>query len=151
MVPHSGRSSWFKCTQMKIIRKYNSFPNFDFICFPYYDKNQKQYLEILNKQKEKEMHLRMPIYDFDILLRSVQFSVKLQIAKIDKVPKNKALPLLYKTSWEFDFSYKLSLAKKLQLCLGSPHLISPEPCKCTGRKMGTLHMRHRVRLFREYP
>ena len=35
MVLRLGRYRWFKCTQMKIIRKYNLFPNIYFICFPY--------------------------------------------------------------------------------------------------------------------
>ena len=45
--------------------------------------------------------------DFDILLRSVQYSAKLQIAKIhNNVQKIKWY--LYKASWEFGFSYKLN-------------------------------------------
>ena len=35
MVWQSWRSSRIKLTQMKIIRKYNLIPIFDFICFPY--------------------------------------------------------------------------------------------------------------------
>ena len=32
---HSWRPSRFKCTQTKIVNKYNLVPKFDFICFPY--------------------------------------------------------------------------------------------------------------------
>ena len=72
-------------------------------------------------------------YDFDILLRSVHCSAKLQIAKIHKnTQKQKFYP--YKTSWEFEFSYKLYLAQNVQFCLSTPHMISPEPCKYTGWK-----------------
>ena len=63
---------------MKIIHRYNLFPNIDFICF---HTNKKQYLDILHKQKNKEMHLQMHNNDSDILLRSIHYSAKLQNAK----------------------------------------------------------------------
>ena len=67
---------------------------------------------------------------FDILLRSVHYSAKLQIAKIYKnVQKIKYY--LYKASWEFEFSHKPYLAQNGQIFLGTPHPISPEPCKYT--------------------
>ena len=51
--------------------------------------------------QKKKMHLLMHNNDFDILLRSVHYSAKLQIAKIHKkVQKIKCY--LYKASWEFD-------------------------------------------------
>ena len=43
--------------------------------------NKKQYLDTLHIQKKKEMHRRMHNNDFDILLRSVHLSPKLQIPK----------------------------------------------------------------------
>ena len=39
---------------------------------------------MLHKQKKNEMHFRMHNNDFDILLWSVRYSSKLQIAKIHK-------------------------------------------------------------------
>ena len=68
---------------MKIICKYNLIPIFDFICFPY-KFNKKQYLDTLHKQKKIIMHRRMHNSDFDIFLRSVHLSPKLQIPKIHK-------------------------------------------------------------------
>ena len=38
---------------------------------------------------------------------------------------------MYKASWEFEFWYKLYLAKYEQIFLGTPHLILPEPRKYT--------------------
>ena len=63
-------------------------------------------------------------YDFDILLISVRYSAKLQIANIHKMPPTIKC-YLYKVSWVLEFSYELFLAQNLQLCLGTPHLISP--------------------------
>ena len=54
---------------MKIIHKYDSFPYFDFICFPF--KNNKHYFDTFHIQMKKEMHLWMHNFDFDIPLRSV--------------------------------------------------------------------------------
>ena len=72
------------------------------------------------------MYIRIHNNDFDILLRSVHYSAKLQIAKIhENAPQIKCY--LYKASWEHEFSYKLYLAQNLQLCLGTPHPISPFP------------------------
>ena len=51
--------------------------------------NKKQYLDTLHKQR-KNMHIRMhynDYNDFDVLLRSVHYSAKLQIAKIHKMSK----------------------------------------------------------------
>ena len=45
------------------------------------------YLHTLNIQKNKEKHLRMHNNDFDIFLRSAQYSAKLQIAKTNKTLK----------------------------------------------------------------
>ena len=51
-----------------------------------------RYLDMLHKQKKKEMHLRMYNSGSDILLKSAHYSTKLQIAKINKNVKiNKAL------------------------------------------------------------
>ena len=48
--------------------------------------------------------------DFDILLRSVHLSPKLQIPQIHKnIQKIKCY--LYNTSWVFEFSYKLYLTQ----------------------------------------
>ena len=105
----------------KIIHKYKLFSNFDFICFLY--KSKAIYLDTLHKQKKKETRKIMTL----IYCSGVHYSAKLQIAKIIK---NK----LYRASWEFEFSYKLYLVKNVQLSRGTPHLISPEPCKNTGRK-----------------
>ena len=44
--------------------------------------SKKQYFDTLHKQMKKGMHLRMQNNDFDILLRSVHYSVKAQIVKI---------------------------------------------------------------------
>ena len=65
--------------------------------------NEKQHLDTLHKQKKKEMHLRMHNNDFDMLLRSVNYSAKLQI---EKIHKNIQIIKYYlnKTSWEFEFS-----------------------------------------------
>ena len=50
--------------------------------------NKKQYLDTFHKQKKKVMQIRMHNNDFDILLRSVHYSAKLRIAKIDKNAQN---------------------------------------------------------------
>ena len=42
------------------------------------------------------MHIRMRNNDFDILLRSIHYSAKLQIAKIHKNVKMYYLSILYK-------------------------------------------------------
>ena len=63
--------------------------------------------------------------DFKILLRSVNYSSKLQIAKIHK-NAYKIKCYLYKASWELEFSYKLYLAPNLQICLGTPPLPPPD-------------------------
>ena len=83
----------------------------------------KEYLDTLHKQKKKGMHLGMHNNDFDILLRSDHYLAKLQITKIHyNAPKIKYD--LYKTSWEYEFSYKLYLAQNVQLCFkDTPHLI----------------------------
>ena len=52
------------------------------------------------------MHRRMHNNDFDIPLRSVHLSPKLQIPKIHK-NYQKIKCYLYKSSWLFEFSYKL--------------------------------------------
>ena len=52
------------------------------------------------------MHRRMHNNDFDIPLRSVHLSPKLQIPKIHK-NYQKIKCYLYKSSWVFEFSYKL--------------------------------------------
>ena len=76
--------------------------------------NKKHYLDTFHKQNKTVMHIRMHNYDFDILLRSVHFSAKLQIANIHKnAPKIKCY--LCKASWVFEFSYKFCLAQNLQL------------------------------------
>ena len=54
--------------------------------------NKEQYLDTLHKQKKKEMHIRMHNNDFDVHLRSVHYSTKLQNTKIHKnIKKNKVL------------------------------------------------------------
>ena len=64
--------------------------------------------------------------DFEILLRSVLLSPKVQVPKIHKnIQKIKFY--LYHTSWMFEFSYKLYLVQNLQLCLGTSHPSSPYP------------------------
>ena len=64
--------------------------------------------------------------DFDTLPRSVHLSPKLQIPKThNNIQKIKCY--LYNPSWVFGFSYKLYLAQSLQLCLDTPHPISPYP------------------------
>ena len=75
MVGHSGRVSWFKSTQMKIIHKYNLFSKFEFVCLPY---NKKQYLDTLHKLKKRENTFRCTIMT---LIYSSEVST-LQIAKI---------------------------------------------------------------------
>ena len=72
------------------------------------------------------MHRRMHNNDFDILLRSVHLSPKLQIPKIYKnIQKIKCY--LHKASLMFQFSYELFLAQNLQFCLDTLHPISPNP------------------------
>ena len=61
--------------------------------------------------------------EFDILLRCVHYSAKLQVAKSpNNAPKIKCYR--YKATWDFELSYKLYLAQDLQLCLGTPHLFT---------------------------
>ena len=52
-MPHFIRSSWFKCTQIIIIHKYNFFPNID-IAFAL-PTNKNQYLDTLNKRKRNAL------------------------------------------------------------------------------------------------
>ena len=59
--------------------------------------------------------------DFEILLRSVHLSPKLQTPKIHKNIQNIKCSL-YNTSW-------LYLNQNWQLYLGTSHLISPYLCK----------------------
>ena len=56
------------------------------------------------------MHRRMHNSDFDILLRSVDLSPKLQIPKIHKNIQNIKC-YMYNTSWVLEFSYKLYLTQ----------------------------------------
>ena len=64
--------------------------------------------------------------DFDILLRSVHLSPKLQIPKIHKNIK-KIKCYLYNTSCVFAFTYKLYLAQNFQFCFRTSHPSSPYP------------------------
>ena len=59
--------------------------------------------------------------DFDVILRSVHYSAKQQIANINKNAQK--LKLSTQGELGFEFSYKLYLyvAKNLQLCLCIPH------------------------------
>ena len=57
------------------------------------------------------MHRRMHNNDFDILLRSVHLSPKLQIPKIYKKNIQNIKYYLYNMSWLFEFSYKLYLTQ----------------------------------------
>ena len=103
----------------------NTFCSKTLISFAFYI-NKKQYQNTFHKQKKSEMHLWMHNNDFDRLLRSDHYSAKLQIAKIHKNAQ-KFNCYMYNTSWMFDFSYELYLVQYLQLCLGIPHPISPNP------------------------
>ena len=71
------------------------------------------------------MHLWTHNNDFDIL-RSVHYWAKLQIAKFLKNAQ-KIKCYMHKASLEFEFSYKLVLAKSLQFLLVNLHPISPFP------------------------
>ena len=112
-------------TQKKIIHYDNVFPQ---NCLT----NLKQYLDTSHKRKKGEMHLQVHNKYFDLLLRKVHYSAKLQIAKIHKHTYAKTIKYYPNNgSWLFDFSYKLNLAQNLQLCLGTPY---PAPYEYTGLK-----------------
>ena len=79
--------------------------------------NKKQYLDTFHKQKKNVIHIWMHNDDFGILISSVHYSTKLQIAKSHNNAKNKGLSV----QGSFEFSYKLYLAQNLQICLGTTH------------------------------
>ena len=61
--------------------------------------------------------------DFDMLLRSVHYSAKLQIEQFFSNSQKKIKCYLYNTSWV----YKLNLSKNLQLCLSTSSLDFTSP------------------------
>ena len=65
------------------------------------------YMYYIYKRK-KQMHRRMHNNDFDILLRSVHYSAKLQIPKIHK-NFQKIKYYLYNTSWMFVFQFRFKM------------------------------------------
>ena len=90
---------------MKIIDKYDLFPNVDVSCFPK-KKKEAIFRYITYTKEEKEMDLRLHNNDFDMLLRSVHWSAKLQFAK-KHTNAQQIKYYLYHTSWVFKISYKL--------------------------------------------
>ena len=91
------------------VHKWKSFINTSYSLFAFHT-NKRQYFDTLHIQKKKEMHRWMHNNDFDILLRSVHLSPKLQIPKTHKnIQKIKCYPC--NTSRVFEFSYKLYLTQ----------------------------------------
>ena len=113
MVGHSDRLRRFKCSQRK------SFINTNYsqtlTLYVFYT-NQKQYIK-----RTFGCTIMTLIYCSGVHALFGQTTNR-------KNQRNK----LYRASWEFEFSYKLYL--DVQLSWGTPHLISPDSCKNTGRK-----------------
>ena len=78
----------------------------------HYINKKKKKQKKKNQKTKQEMYFRVHNNDLYILLRSVHYSAKLQIAKIQKNVQNQKC-YLSKAIWEFEFSYKLYLSKTL--------------------------------------